>query len=458
MSAPAATPVRPARRLRGWLHRSYLAGTGINHFLRRRLRPAGIALMLAGLLLACLAGGQAADPVFRLFSFVFALGALSLLALPLRRARLEVRRELPAHATAGEPVRLHYQLRNLRGRPLANARLVETPPDPRPRRAQFLTAREPGEESRNWFDRVFAYYCWTWLCERGQRFEARPSSQRIDVAGHGRQALTAELLPARRGLVKLDDLRLLLPDPLGFFQRCARVRAPVSTLAVLPRRYRLPEFELPGGARFQPGGDAASRHAGASGEFVGLRDYQPGDPLRLIHWKSWARTGKPIVKEFEETFFPRHGLILDTFPDDDELFEEAVSVAASFASSIDSRESLIELMFISGRDRVVSAGRGAGPSTTLLEVLAGVEASDTPAFDALERLVTRHAEDLAGCLAVLAGWSPERQKLLRKLAGAGIELAAIVVCHEPPEARPPRVHFVRHGQLAADLLKLPRTL
>ena len=73
---------------------------------------------------------------------------------------------------------------------------------------------------------------------------------------------------------------------------------------------------------------------------TGLRDYQPGDPLRLIHWPTWARTGKPVVKELEDTFFPRHGLILDTFPaiGDDALFEDAVSVAASFVVAVDARD------------------------------------------------------------------------------------------------------------------------
>ena len=44
-----------------------------------------------------------------------------------------------------------------------------------------------------------------------------------------------------------------------------------------------------------------------------MRDYRPGDPLRRIHWKSWAKTGRPVVKEYQDEFFVRHGLILDTF-------------------------------------------------------------------------------------------------------------------------------------------------
>ncbi|BCX47714.1 DUF58 domain-containing protein [Haloferula helveola] len=431
----------------------------MNHFLRRRIRPAGMGLLLVGVVLACLAGGQASDAVFRLLSFAFTLGCLALFWLPFRGARLEIRRDLPQHATAGVPVRLRYHITN-RGRGLRNAWLLESPPDPRPARQQFIHAHEPGEEKRNLFDRAFAYYCWNWLCERRLAFDPLPSEESLALRRGEQQTIVAELTPRRRGLVPLDDLRLLLPDPLGFYQRSVKVDGGDATLAILPRRHRLPNVELPGTARFQPGGDATSRNTGPSGEFVALRDYQPGDPPRLIHWKSWARTGKPIIKELEDSFYPRHGLILDTFPEagDEELFEEAVSVAASFVSAIDTRECLIELMFISGREQVVTAGRGTGRAEGLLEVLAGVEPSPKPEFDSLKRLVMRHSEDLAGCLAVLSGWSDERARLLQRLAAAGIEIAAIVVCDEMPAVIRPRTHFVRSGHLAEDLMKLPDKL
>ncbi|GAA5482009.1 hypothetical protein Hsar01_01224 [Haloferula sargassicola] len=440
-----------------WFYRS---GNLMNFFLRRRIRRAGIALLVMGILLSFLAGGRdprRADAPGQLLGFGFALGVMALLSLPLRRARVRITRQLPEHATAGEPVRLTYHLTNLSRFTLHHAALVETPPDPRPSRAQFAIAREPGGEKRNAFDRVFAYHCWMWLCEIRILFDADESTRPLLLRRGASTTVTATIVPRRRGLIVLDDLRLLLPDPLGFYQRCLRTATPASTLAVLPARYPLPPFELPGSARFQAGGDAASRQTGPSGEFVALRDYQPGDPMRLIHWKSWARTGKPVVMELEDTFYPRHGLILDTFPEagDEALFEAAVSVAASFVSAIDTHESLIDLMFISGREQVVTAGRGTGRAETLLEVLAGVESSPHPQFDSLRKLVLRHAEDLAGCLAVFAGWSPKRAELLARIHAAGISIAAIVVCEEEIPASVPGVRFVRRTQLGPDLMKLP---
>jgi hypothetical protein len=118
---------------------------------------------------------------------------------------------------------------------------------------------------------------------------------------------------------------------------------------------------------------------------------------------------------------------------------------------------LIDLMFIAGQARVVTAGQGIARSETLLEVLAGVEISAVEDFDALAKLVQRHAEDLAGCLCVFAGWSESRAKLLQRLNRMGIETSAMVVVREKPGAVP-LCHFLRSSELAADLMKLPRQL
>src|SRR5690606_26407538 len=66
--------------------------------------------------------------------------------------------------------------------------------------------------------------------------------------------------------------------------------------------------------------------------FHALREYVPGDDRRYIHWKSTARTGTLMVRQFEETRRSHMLVALSTRLDDyasDEEFEAAVSVAAS---------------------------------------------------------------------------------------------------------------------------------
>jgi len=456
---PPPTPA-PAVKARLWerlLYRSYHISAGLNFFIVRRLRPAGITILIVLILSSVLGiGHHRRDPVFQVLSLCI---GMALIALPwafLRRASLEAVREIPRHGTAGEPLRYTLRLRNRGSRRVRGISVTETPPDPRPSLAEFLHAREPGEHERNWFDRRLGYFRWRWLLSKRSLFDGGDAAELIDLDPGASAQVRIELTPARRGVIRLNDLRVLLPDPFGILQRARKISAPPATLTVLPQRYRLPPFELPGSARFQIGGDSVSNSAGTAGEFVGLRDYRPGDPLRQIHWKSWARTGRAIVKELEDIHYPRYGLILDTFPAPGagELFEDAVSVAASFAATIDTRESLLDLMFIKDEAHVVTAGRGLARAEKLLEVLAAVEPEPEPDFETLARLVLRHREELTSCLVILVGWDEQRREFLAKLRRGSVACAPIILGNGPAPANIPG-HWIESGHLARDLRRLP---
>jgi len=445
---------------RRFLHRLYWRGAGINFFFTRRIRPAGIGLCCALIVTSMLGVGAQRLPVYLIFSFAFALGVIAVPWAMLRRARgLQGHRTFPHLVTVGETARGTIRLANQGRRRISSAWLAETPPDPRPREAQFLHTPEPGESQRNAFDRKFIYYRWQWLLERRRLYDGGRSLEPFVLKPGESTEVMIELTPRRRGVIRLDDLRVLLPDPFGLFQRVARVPAPPATLTVLPPRHRLPPVELPGSARFQIGGETSSNAIGQTGEFVGLRDYQPGDPIRQIHWKSWAKTSRPIVKELEDTFYPRYGMIFDTFPapGDELLFEDAVSVAASFAASFDTHESLLDLMFIKDRAHVVTVGRGMARTEKLLEVLAAVEAEPREHFDTLTKLVHRYRDELTSCLVICCGWSASRVAFLRQLSASGLECALITVGHGPAPAGFPG-HWIESGQLARDLGKLPPRL
>lgn len=442
-----------------WLHRTYFRGSGIHNFVFRRVRPAGIVLGMVLLLATCLGIGHERGSIYQLFSFSLAMLALGLPWAFCRRAKLEATREVPRYGTAGETLRYSVCVRSTDRRSLSRAWLTESPPDPRPGIEEFTRLREPGEEERNRYDRAFAYFRWQWLLLRNRHFTEASSSAELKLKPGAQSHLFMELTPMRRGVIRLHDMRVLLPDPFGLFQKCARVKAPSATLTVLPRRYPLPSIQLPGGAAYRITGEASTNAIGNSGEFTGLRDYRPGDPLRLIHWKSWARTGRPIVKELEDTFYPRYGLILDTLSTDrtDVRFEEAVSVAASFAAAIDTSESLLDLMFIKNEAHIVTAGRGLDRAEKLLEVLAGVTPERSGDFQALTRLVLRHRDDLTSCLVILNGWDERRAALLRGLEENGVICAPIIIGDGPAPVGA-RGYWIESGHVARDLKRLPPLL
>jgi len=441
------------------LHWIYFRTSGMHHFLSRRCRPAGIALGVVFALATCLGLGQSLTAINQLFSLSLGMLLIGCAWAMVRRATLEGKRELPRFATAGEKLRYHVRIQHQGKGKIRRAWLSDTPPDPRPSLEDFSILREPGEEERNRFDRKFAYFRWCWLLFGNQSFSGGFSKNELEIKHGQQERIAIELTPLHRGVIHLDDLRVLLPDPFGLFQRCRKVKTPASSLTVLPKRYPLPPIELPGGAAFKVSGEANTNTIGTSGEFVGLRDYRPGDPLRQIHWKSWARTGRPIVKELEDTFYPRYGLIVDTHSCNrtDRQFEECISVAASFAASIDTSDSLLDLMFIKNEAHRVTAGRGLERSEKLLEVLAGVSPERHENFQALSRLVLRHRDDLTSCLIIFNGWDEARGDFLQTLTTQGVACVPVIIGNGGSPGGIPG-YWLESGQIAQSLQRLPRRL
>lgn len=374
--------------------------------------------------------------MFQFMSFMGAVVIMSFVCVLSRRSKLQVVREVPRLASVNEEVQYRVRYENVGRRKVRNFLLEESPADPRPSRPLFLESREPGEELRNLFDRTFIAYRWMWLVKQRMLFESRPTICEPLKKGDSRDCMLS-ITPKRRGVIKLVNMRALLPDPFGIFQRTTRVRQAVDHLVVLPKRYKVGNLDLPGRSRNQIGGDALSSVSGHAGEFVGLREYRPGDPLRHIHWPSWGKAGKPIVKEYEDVFFPRYGLFLDTVvPEDASLiFEEAVSVAASFACAVDTRECLLDLIFVQQGAQVLTVGRGIAKVESMLEVLAGVEADMKPNWQELEKLVLQHCESLTACIVVMCAWSEERKQLISKWEASGLGLLLFYLCDDETKAR-----------------------
>jgi uncharacterized protein (DUF58 family) len=258
-------------------------------------------------------------------------------------------------------------------------------------------------------------------------------------------------------VLRLNDLRAELPDPMGLFQRHRAMLNEEDEVLIIPKRYRLPNLDLGGRSEMKVGGETASTVRGEGGEFMGLREYRAGDSLRKIHWKAWARTGQPIVKEFEEMRFPRYGLVLDTSLKESgpELLEEAISVAASFVSTMDRESCLLDLMFVREEPEVFTAGRGVARADRLMEVLARVEGSDEGSYESLRELVLRHAAEMTACVLVFSGWSEERADFLNRLRSSGLEVCVFVIGagEEPDEEALADVHWLRWEHVREDLLK-----
>jgi uncharacterized protein (DUF58 family) len=446
--------------VRRFLYRSFRAVSGLQHRLTRRLTPAG-QLVAAGLVAAAVIGPNTRLTVaYQAVTFMAGLLLVAALGVLRRPPPLHVERRLPRYATVGEPVTYSVTVLNAGPRARSGLALLEDVADPRPSLEEFTAAREPHEARRNRFDRAVGYPRWSWLISINQRATI-PERPLPPVPAGGEVELRLTLLPLHRGRLTLTGTTVARREPLGL-ARALRPRPAPATLLILPRRYPLPPITLPGARRYQHGGIALAQSVGDSEEFVSLRDYRPGDPLKRIHWRSWARAGRPVVREYQDEFFVRHALVLDTFaPAPTASFEEAVSVAASFACTAGTQESLLDLLFVGPEAFSVTAGRGVGHVDRMLEILAAVRPCYDRPFATLERLVLERQASLSGAICVLLDWDAPRRELVWGLRALGVPVLALVVTDPLTDsgAREPDgaagVHRLEVGRVRAGLARLP---
>ena len=170
----------------------------------------------------------------------------------------------------------------------------------------------------------------------------------------------------RRGPVSLGPWVLERVDPWGLMSRRVGEVEGVALL-VVPRVRPVSLAALPS-ALADFGGSAEM----GTTTFATLREYVIGDELRHVHWRSSAKTGKLMMRQYVDVTRPRITLVLvaeeRAYTSADE-FEEAVDFIASLAAVASSSGLDVEVVTTSGE----RASHGGGRSTAVLDLLALVE-------------------------------------------------------------------------------------
>lgn len=241
----------------------------------------------------------------------------------------------------------------------------------------------------------------------------------------------------RRGIVAVGPARTVRADPIGLMRR-EIVWSQSVELHVHPRT--VPIEALSTGFIRDLEGSPTRDLTASDIAFHALREYVPGDDRRFIHWKSSAKTGTFMVRQFEETRRSRLMVLLDLEPGayaDEAEFELAVSAAASVGARA-IRDARTVSFVVSSRGR---GGRGRGsnmrelPTVSrdrLLDALCIVERDDEAAM--LADVARSAAEGLPGVsLAFLVTGSGRGVPALRAAASrlpAGIEAVAVLCAPE----------------------------
>ncbi|MFN8612744.1 MAG: DUF58 domain-containing protein [Vulcanimicrobiota bacterium] len=236
----------------------------------------------------------------------------------------------------------------------------------------------------------------------------------------------------RRGRYAVEAIHQATVFPFGLWRDWYRHEVGRSLL-VYPRFQALLSLDMPVGRKYQPGGMALTSNVGDSTEFLSVREFRAGDSLRMIHWRSWARRGKPVVKEFQEEFFCRIALVMDTFLSATEVkqrredFEAAISLAAAISDQISRDEYVIDLFAAGPELYQLQAGRSLAYLENVLDILACVEPCTEPAFQKLEPVLLDGLENVTTTVVVLLAWDEARIRLLRAVRERGCALKVIFV-------------------------------
>ena len=381
---------------------------------RFKLTPHGKLLVGAGIVSGLLGSASLDAPVYPILCCLFFLGFTALLVNSSYRPRLRVHAELPDKAVAGQALEFEATVTNV-GRQTAYdiaagfsglpAHLRDESP------ATYAPALAPGESIH----------------------------------------IPLRILPRRRGVYVLPPLRAFTTFPFNILRHGA-AKHPAGALIVQPAFTPLAEVHVPVSRRYQPGGIALTSNVGESPEYIGNREFRPGDPLKHIDFRSWARLAKPAVREYQEEYYCRLALIVDTFVppfpffylEDNRSrklgsrispsliseiidFEEGISLSAAVADALSRGEYLVDIFAAGPEVHVFRAGRHTAHLENILEILACVDPCRKNPFPAVTARISSELRGISAVVAIFLDWDEDRRQLLRTAQDAGCHVKALIV-------------------------------
>lgn len=201
----------------------------------------------------------------------------------------------------------------------------------------FHENKEPREEQRNIFDRVFKFYRWRWL-ENSTKKAFTPVSSEMQWlnkadASEG-VSLTFPVTFEHRGKWPLINVRAQLPGTFGLLQRSLKTNGERGDIYVSPKILPVRVTATGGNEQEDSLSLTTSSKVGDSHEFHSLREYRVGDSWRKVNWKAMARTEKLMIQDSEEPGVPSYAVIFKSEGCDHASFETALSVVASIVTHL----------------------------------------------------------------------------------------------------------------------------
>jgi uncharacterized protein (DUF58 family) len=207
----------------------------------------------------------------------------------------------------------------------------------------------------------------------------RLGERELDLHRHGRLITGRyDIRSVPRGRYAFGAARLALEDPFGLY-RAEQAQGDPGALLVYPRLVELERVFSEGGAHQQDGRRLLLRRPSGF-DLHSVREYEDGESLRKVHWRTTARRGQLMVKELEDAPRDEVAVVLDggSAPG----FDLAVRAAGSILQAYVRRGRRCVLIANTVR-REVQAVHGDSEWRRALELLAAVEPTATSSVSSL---------------------------------------------------------------------------
>ena len=239
-------------------------------------------------------------------------------------------------------------------------------------------------------------------------------------------------MPARRrGVYTLGPVRVSNTDAFGMFRR-ERFFCDTEQLIVYPRTHYIPEFAIPAA---DLSGDSSTRRRShdLTPHASSVREYAFGDSISRVHWRSTAKLGKLMSKEFDLGQSSDVWVLVDLHRDvqagelEESTDEYAVSIAASLSRKYLEAGLPVGLVCQGDQRYFLPADTGTGQFDRILEFLALSKAEGSVALETLlaqeEQLWGYHSS----LIVITPSNRPDWVTALRELTRRRVRVAVVLL-------------------------------
>ncbi|MCC6146697.1 MAG: DUF58 domain-containing protein [Anaerolineaceae bacterium] len=217
----------------------------------------------------------------------------------------------------------------------------------------------------------------------GEKWVDLPSQGKIEII---------YTFQAPRGKYYWEKIQISVSDSLCLFEQ--KIELPAEgEVVVLPDEMNEKQFKLNPKCTLTSPGLYQSNQPGSGANFLGVREYNPGDPLRSIYWRLSARHPKQLFsKEFEREEMADVGLIVDGSATmnikfgKEELFDSSVQLASIIARSIIRGGNRLSLLVLGDRVLRVFPGTGKQQLARVLNQLAACKPGENVTLNTINYL------------------------------------------------------------------------